>query len=329
MNSLVPSIAGSITPELARKTLIITSHSIDNLFDYCARKFEFAHLFENRPLEGESGYAADVGTALHRGIQGWLAARHEGRSETEARIIGGWAFLRSFPWEEEADQYAKTRSFEAAAWTLDLMWDHPFWNEWELVKVTKNGIPKWAIEVPWIIIHTSLGPTNDGRFFATQGTIDLIMRNKLSGIICPVDIKTTIYDKNLTRALYTYSGQQIGYGQIVEAMLGNHITELTYQYFIARISPEQPSVEVKEFNKTQEELEDYWIDKLNRLERMKGYVNRKHFPRTNGGCFSYSRECSFFDICKSRDEEMLAAWFRDSINAAPRELPDWWVRLEI
>lgn len=328
MNS-VPAIPQIITPEIARKQLIITSHSIDNLFAYCERKFEFAHLYENRPLEGESGYAADVGTAIHRGTQAWLVAKHEGRSETEARIIGGWAFLRAFPWEVEADQYAKTRSFEAAAWTLELIWDQPFWNEWELVKVMVNETPRWAVEVPWLIIHKSLGPTNDGRWFATQGTIDLILRNKLSGFICPWDIKTTVYEKHLTPALYKYSGQQVGYSQVVEAMLGNHITELDYYYLIGRISPEGPSVEVISFHKDQESLEDYWIDKLNRLERMKGYVNRKHFPRTNGGCFSYSYVCAFFDICATRDEDMIRAWFSDAINAAPRELPDWWVKLEV
>lgn len=213
--------------------------------------------------------------------------------------------------------------------SLEASWDHPFWNEWELVKVSYAGETRWAVEVPWLLVHSSFGPTNDGRYFATQGTIDLIMKHKVSGFICPIDIKSTTYDEDMTRSMYTYSGQQVGYGQVVEAMLGNPIHELEVYYFIVRISAVEPKIAAEPFKKDREKLEDYWLDKMDRLERMKKYVNQRRFPRTNGGCFTYSTECTFFNICETRSQDVVDAWFSDATKASKRLVPDWWVRLEV
>lgn len=310
------------------KRLIITSHSLDNLFDYCNRKFEFVTMWDDR-IDKESGYAADVGTAIHRGVQAWLIAKHEGHSEDTARIMGAMAFLRSFPWEMEENQRSKIRSFENSAWCLEGIWNHTFWDDWELIKIDRDGVQRWAVEVPWLIIHRGIGATDDGRFLATQGTIDLIMRNRSSGEVVPIDIKTTTYDEGKSRALYLYSGQQIGYSMVVEALLGNHIKALSYRYFVARINPEGPKYEILVYDKDTEALEDYWISKLDRLNAIKLSANRQHFNRTNGGCFIFNTECAFFDICARRDKEYLDDWFRDSANTVPKDMPDWWVRLEI
>jgi len=314
---------------LTPKDLIITSHSIDNLFDYCPRKFEFVSTYTHKPVDTESGYAADVGTALHRGTQAWLMAKHDGASEEDARIVGSWAFVSSFPWLASERITNQTRGFENACMILDMCWSHPFWDEWELVKIRVDGEERWAVEVPWVLIHKSFGPTNDGRYFATQGTVDFVMRNRLSGKICSIDMKTTIYERNLSRALYKYSGQQVGYGQVVEALLGRVIEELTVYYFVARFSSTEPSIEILDFVKTREDLEDYWLDKVDRLDRMMHMVNAQRFVRNNGGCFSYNYECQFFDICGTRDRSMVEAWFQDTMNAVPRTHPDWWIRLEI
>lgn len=324
MNALTP-----IQKAVKDLKLIVTSHSIDNLFDYCARKFEFAHRYERRPVFKESGYAADVGTALHRGTQAWLIARHEGLSESEARIRGAFDFMLHFPWEEEVNQGTNVRSFDNCVVALEDIWARPEWNEWELVKVERGGKTAWAVEVPWLMIHSSLGPVATGEYLATQGTIDFIMRHKVSHKICPWDLKTTIQSMDLNRSKYEFSGQQVGYGQVVEALLNNKIRELTVFYMVVQISGQGSTIEVLDIHKSQDALEDYWLDKLDRLARIKAYVARGRFPRTNGGCFSYNTECAFFDVCKSRDDDFLKEWFADSENAQFRDMPDWWVLLEV
>lgn len=327
MNALtqVPTIH-NIPIDMSR--LIVTSHSIDNVFDYCARKFEFSSFYERLPLtERDTGFAAEVGNAFHAGIQVWLICRHEGLSEYESRLRGAMAFMRIFPWEIENEQSTSARSFEASCWAFWLAMEDDFWNHWELTRVNIDGKLQWSVEVPWILIHESFGPTNDGRYFATQGKIDLIMRHKTSGRVCSVDLKSTVYDRGLTRAMYTHSGQQIGYGQVVEAMLGQVIRQLDVIYFVIRISETQPSIEVAPFPKTPEQLADYWVDKYDRLERMKKYANARRFPRANGGCHAYSHECRFFDICLSRDQDLIEAWFMDSPSSVDRVHYDWKVRL--
>ncbi len=61
---------------------------------------------------------------------------------------------------------------------------------------------------------------------------------------------------------------------------------------------------------------------------MKHYAETGWFPRTNGGCNSWNRECSCFDICKTRDNDMIKSWFYD-IGAVQNVGYEPWVTLEV
>lgn len=308
---------------------IITSHSLDNVFDYCARKFEFLALYDKRPAR-ESGYAASVGTALHEGMQAWLIAREEGlnekaRTEKAFMALGKW-----FPWDMEPEQVQKVRSFDNTALMLYNMIRSPEWDDWELLWVDGKG---WAVEVPFCVTHTSMGPIylkdkQEYVWLATQGKIDIIARHKRTKHIKSLDIKTTSYSPDLIRANYTFSGQQTGYSQIAHAMAGVAPSAFSVEYIVACFTGDGPQIQFVPLHKSEDDVDDYWLAKMDRLERIKKYAEQGWFPRTNGGCVSWNHECSMFDICHTRDPQLIHRWYDFEIESEEVKGYEYWVELE-
>jgi hypothetical protein len=309
---------------------ILTSHSIDNLFDYCPRKFEFTNVWDRRPPR-DSGFAANVGTALHEGLQAWLIARAEGLSEDSATTAGFMALLLHYPWEDEKSQKQNLRNYDRAIMMLYDLIRSSEWDNWDLMKVEGKG---WAVEIPFLIKHTSIGffqikDTGEWVGLATQGKIDFILRHRVTGAIRTWDLKTTVNDIDLARSEYTYSGQQVGYSHVLNAMLGIAPEDFSVHYMIARFNAnDPPQIQPFTLEKTTDQIDDYWLGKLDRLWRMKAYAEQGWFPRTNGGCHSWNKECGFFDICATRDPMRVSKWFSDT-GAEPQKGYDYWVEMEV
>lgn len=311
-----------------RIRFLLTSHSIDNTFDFCPRKFEFLNVWDVRPPR-DSGYAAEVGTALHDGWQAWLIARAEGKSKEDCERSAVHALCLAFPWLLEPEQKTSTRSFNVTALLLFHLIRSPEWDQWELIRVKDKG---WAIEVPFLIKHESLGAfklaaTGETVMLATQGKIDAVFRHRRTGKIRGWDLKTTVKSPDLVRSEYTFSGQQVGYGEVIQAALGMPVEDFSVWYMVARFNAsEMPEIQPVEYIKSVLDVEEYWLGKIDRLQRMKSYAERGWFPRSNGGCNAWNTECAFMDICKSRDTELIRKWFR-SIEAEPQRGYDWWIEM--
>lgn len=311
--------------------LVLTSHSIDNTFDYCPRKFEFLNLYDKRPPR-DSGFAASVGTALHEGVQAWLIARAEGQSKEYCIGAGYKALLVWYPWADENKQKTSTRDNHRTIAAFDEIISSHEWNDWELMRVD-NG--KWAVELPFLIRHTSIGEftiksTGERALLCTQGKIDFILRHRLTGEVRTWDLKTTTLDSNLVRAEYTYSGQQVGYSHVVHAMLGIAPDKFSVWYMIARFSASEPAeIQPIEMYKEQDMIDDYWMAKIDRLARMRSYAEHGWFPRTNGGCHSWGHECPCFDICRSRDDKLIQQWFAGIEDVQVQQGYDWWVVMDV
>jgi hypothetical protein len=337
MSDAIPDIVGdqlpaSIPTEVEQLPIryILTSHSIDNTFDYCPRKFEFLNVWDRRPKR-DSGFAADVGTALHEGFQAWLIARAEGQSEESATTAAFMALLKWYPWEDEKKQTQNTRNYDRTIMLLYELIRSSEWDNWDLMYVDGKG---WAVEIPFLIKHTSLGifqikDTGEWAMLATQGKIDFILRNRLTGAIRTWDLKTTINAIEMARSEYTYSGQQVGYSHVLHAMLGIAPNDFSVHYMIARFNAyDPPQIQPFTIDKSPDDIDDYWLAKLDRLWRMKAYAEQGWFPRTNGGCHSWGKECSCFDICATRDAKLIQKWFSD-VGAEPQQGYDYWVELEV
>lgn len=297
--------------------LIMTSHSIDGTFESCPRRFEFMHGWLKAPERESNKFAADVGTAIHEGVQEWQRQLHAGKSHETASALGELALLRWWPWIGEAQRIADggtigLRTLGNGLLLLSAIIEHPLWNDWELVEVEGFGP---AIEVPWRIVHKSLGvvtaPSGEPAYFATQGKIDFILRHKRLGTYRIWDIKTTEKALPAHDAAFRFSGQAGQYGLVLDHALGLNWEQngLDITYLIAMFDADGPVVYPLTYKLDPEEIQDSIDVKVERLLRMRAYCETGHWPRRAHGCEFYGVPCGFLDICQRRDNDFIAEWF--------------------
>lgn len=302
--------------------LLITSHSIDATFDACPRRFEFLHSYLRAPDRESDAWAADVGTAIHEAAQAWQRALFYKRPVNESEQIGQIQLLRFWPWETEDRRMLKNpesgriagvgiRTLGNSLLLLQQIYESTIWNEWELVSIEGFGP---AIEVPWRIIHRSLGeielPYGRKGFIATQGKIDFIVRHRGTGKYKPIDLKTTAKEKPAHDASFRFSGQVGQYAMVLDQALGLDWEKngLDVTYLLAPFD-ETLGVYPLNYNLSPDDIQDLIHAKLERLYRMREYAQQKYWPRRTHGCEFYGNPCGFLDICHRRDQKYIEDWF--------------------
>jgi len=320
---------GSNTLEVQGLNLrpIVTSHSIDGTFESCPRKFEFMHVYQQMPEGGSTGFAAEVGTALHEAVQAWARlALFPGRDRKAHHAFaieeGYRTLLQWWPWALEQVSLGekktgiKQRSLGEAILLFEQIVKDEFWESWELIDIGNFGL---SIEVPYRIVHASLGivplPTGEHGFFVTQGKIDFILKNRYTGEIRVFDLKTTIKEERAHEAAFKWSGQGPGYAMILSQAQGYDWKEhgLRVSYLVSNFAAADGStpamVNLRTYNYTPEQVQDGIDLKIERLERMKKYAENQHWPRRSHGCDAFGQPCAYMGICPRRDSDYIRAWF--------------------
>lgn len=307
---------------------IVTSHSIDGTMEFCPRKFEFAHIWSQVPEGGNTGFAAEVGTALHEAVQAWarislLPGRDRTTRSQFAYDVGVRALLQWWPWSLEqtagalGKQGVKQRSLGEAILLYEKIIESAFWDSWDLIAIDdKFGL---SIEVPYRINHNSipLVPLPNGKLghFVTQGKIDFILRNRFTGEIRVFDLKTTVKEKTAHEAAFRWSGQGPGYALVISAGLGFDWREHGFKvsYIVATFASadgfEDAEVNLYTYDYSPDDIQDGIDLKHDRLMRMYTYAQRQHWPRRAHGCDSFGSHCQYLKVCAHRDVNFIEKWF--------------------
>jgi len=301
---------------------LITSHSIDGTFESCERRFEFLHAYMRAPEFESDAYAADVGTALHEAVQEWQRQLYFGAEPQRAMDSGEIMLLKFWPWESEAWRKANgrvigQRTLGNALLLLNAIYESDIWTDWELVAIEGFGP---AIEVPWRIVHRSIGkiplPYKREGFIATQGKIDFILRHRVTKKYKAFDLKTTMKEVPAHDAAFRFSGQVGQYGMVLDHALGlNWETNgLDITYLLA-VFDENLTVYPLDYHLDPDEIADALAVKVERLEKMKLNAKRQFWPRRTHGCDFYGTPCGFLDICKRRDQNFIEEWLEFEMAA--------------
>lgn len=306
---------------------IVTSHSIDGTFESCPRKFEFMHVYQQMPEGGSTGFAAEVGTALHEAVQAWarlaLLPGRDRKAHHGLAIEEGYrTLLLWWPWALEHVSLAegkagiKQRSLGEAILLFEQIVRDEFWESWELIDIGNFGV---SIEVPYRIIHASLGtvplPTGDHGFFVTQGKIDFVLQNRYTGEKRVFDLKTTVKEERAHEAAFKWSGQGPNYSLVLAQALDWDWRKwgLKMTYVVSNFAPadgsDDATVNLRTYEYTPEQIQDGIDLKIERLERMKAYALKDHWPRKSHGCDAFGQPCAYMGICGRRDSNYVRAWF--------------------
>jgi hypothetical protein len=274
-------------------------------------------MYLKAPEFESDAWAADVGTALHEATQTWQRSLYAGVPDKQARVLGEIQLLKYWPWDVEDRRVLMKlpiglRTMGNALLLLEAIYDSDFWQEWELVTIEGFGA---AIEVPWRIVHRSLGlvkrPYDKVGYLATQGKIDFILRHRVTKRYRAVDLKTTMKQLPAHDASFRFSGQVGQYGMVLDHALNldwEH-NGLDVTYFIAMFADDGPLVYPLSYHLDPEEVSDSIHVKMERLQRMHHYATQEYWPRRAHGCDFYGRPCGFLDICARRDKKFVETWF--------------------
>lgn len=286
------------------------SYSSLNLLDSCMRKFEFNKLYPRRARDGEA-FAADVGTALHRGYQGYLSHQNEDRAI--------WEMMEVYPYLDEFGQRTDDRSLEACMATLIEMCHEAKMGEWELMNIRRpntaeeiangltGGVVVPAVEVPFELRLRGI-TLPDGRGIAYTGFMDAALRNLATGAVRTLDIKThrrTIEDAT---PKYKYDTQQVPYGIVLEHVVGNPVSDFEVLYLDCFIDLVSPRIQLYPFYKDSTDLQEWLMSVVLKAQRIQRSMELDFFPRTEGGCLNWNRPCYFLDVCETRDKETVTDW---------------------
>jgi ATP-dependent helicase/DNAse subunit B len=309
------------------------SYSSLNVFASCARKFEFDKFYPKRARDSGDNYAADVGTAIHKGYQHWLA-NHD-------RDEAIWAFMQAFPVEGEWSQENDYRSLEAALSTLDDMFDSVSMLEYELARIRRpntpaeteagltGGVVTPAIEVPFEIRFPGLSiPPCDGfpegAGISIIGYIDAIMQNLSTGMYRTLDIKTSRMKLLDATGKFKFDAQQVPYGIVVDHIAEGTVDSFEVLYLDCYVDLLEPTVQLYPFIKTQQDIQDWATNKLFQFRQIQAFASANYFPRTDGGCLFYNKPCRYLDACQSRSRKDLEVWFLEGEEPqAGEEFQPW------
>lgn len=296
------SMPFDVTPiteiKYAPRTHLYISHSSRQLLRSCARKFEFRKFYIHPGRE--TSLAAEVGKALHVGLQDFLV-----NGDEDAAIF---KYMLEYP-IEICSNPMDDRSLEAGYATLMALISCTPLLEYEIAQINcLDGVVRPAIEVPFEIIIDGFD-LGVGQFSTVSyvGYIDAILYNRVTGQFRIVDVKTTKrVDKDLSPK-YIFSEQCIPYGLVLEYMQGYPINGFDVAYLVGGISILDPNAQIHTFPKSQLDIQDWFKGLLIDLVNIKMFQENDWFPRSGGGdgCFSWNKPCYFMDICSTRDKDVI------------------------
>jgi hypothetical protein len=327
------------------------SYSSLNLFESCNRKFEFTKLYPRRARNFDN-FAADVGTALHKGYQDYLAT-----GDADSAL---WQLLLAYPHELSWQQENDFRSLEAAVNTLDAMIQSRVPDGWEVATIRRpltqvelqanedfkndvknlglvspydpRGVEVPAIEVPFELRIKGI-TLPDGRGIAFTGFIDVIERDIAGSQFRCKDIKTHraypspeyAWKEQLGQAKYKYNAQQVPYGIVLEHILGKEVERFDVTYLDVFVDVASPEVKEYTYEKRAEDIQEWLMNTVMAAQRIQTGMEMDYFPRTSGGCLSWQKPCFYMKPCESRNRKAIEQWFLEGEEPEHPEVTEPWI----
>lgn len=159
--------------------------------------------------------------------------------------------------------------------------------DWELVYYTPNGsdVPIPAVELSFII-HLPNG-------FKYRGFVDAVLRNKNTGEIRVLEIKTT-GTNNVYPERYKNSAQAIGYSIVLDVIFPElSAYEVLYLVYVTKTKEYIPLPFKKSFLQRALWIQELLLD----CELIKLYDDAGVFPMHGESCFNFYRECEHMNTC--------------------------------
>lgn len=129
--------------------------------------------------------------------------------------------------------------------------------------------------------------------FRMRGFVDAVLKHRVTGKLLVLECKTTSM-ANLNPAMYKNSNQAIGYSVVLD-VIAPEINSYEVMYLIYQSNSGEFNLMpfIKTYLMRAEWIQDILFD----IETIKMYEHAKIYPKRGESCFSFYRECEYFNSC--------------------------------
>lgn len=130
------------------------------------------------------------------------------------------------------------------------------------------------------------------------GYIDVVLRNKFTGLYYVMDCKTTGLLLNDVDPLYKLSGQTIGYSVALDRIVGEQLSAYGVIYFVAQLMQDfKAKIQVLSFKKTLNDRLNWFITLGLDVKHLELMAQLNIYPKRGDNCVQYNRPCAYFGTC--------------------------------
>lgn len=251
------------------------SHSSLETLLTCERKFQLDKLLITDVQRDETEHTV-FGRAFGAGIAAYMVTQ-----DSDMALYQAW--LSYWP-ELESEKKSQTRCFAAlmsAFIELDtLLMDYEV--------VSFNDKP--AVELSFRL------KINERYYFV--GHIDIVVKNKYSGMHYVFECKTTGMNLLDLAPLYKNSGQALGYSIALDKITGEKQASYGVIYFVAQMGKHyKANIHVLPYEKTLTDRLNWFLTLGMDVKRLEQMEELNVYPKRGGSCLNYMRPCKYFGIC--------------------------------
>lgn len=253
---------------------LLTLHS-------CPRKFQLEKMNEKvvDNTATEQNITFTFGHAVGEGVQAFFAGA------TYEQAV--WVMYLRWAVDLFAEQDKKGKSFWLAVSAIRKLYAmHELFSQYDIVYYTDvDSVSKPAVELGFII------DCPDG--FKFRGFVDVVLRDRTTGEIVVVEVKTTS-SRNLHAAQYKNSSQALGYSVILDTVVPGYSS---YKVIYLVYCTTEEAWEQMAFSKTLLQRARWIQQMMLDIEMIKMYAVNDYFPQHGESCYNFYRECQFFGNC--------------------------------
>lgn len=263
----------------------VLSFSRLNTLHTCARKFQLAELLNLKQFTPSAHTA--FGHAFAAGAQEYLAARSRGMCTEDARAL---AFVCA-----------------VAAWDMENLWARDKGGS-KCIERALLGVDRFiATEAEQLLEHYEVAQFADRQavelfFFlrlpngySFQGHIDLVLRNRETGELVVLEIKTEGGAFNIAK--WSNSAQALGYNCILNAHGMITGAQAAYHVLYLHFDTVNLDFTLAPFSKPLSVSSEWLTSLLLEVQMLELYKEYGVYPKDGNACFEWKRNCEFYGTC--------------------------------
>lgn len=161
--------------------------------------------------------------------------------------------------------------------------------------------------------------------FMYRGFVDAVLQHRVTGEVIVLECKTT-GSPNVNPATYKNSAQAIGYSIVLDAIFPE-LSSYKVLYLIY-LSKQEEYIQLP-FEKSYYQRALWIQELLLDIEMIKAYENASIYPMHGESCYSFFRECAYYQVCTLSTKHLTQTLTHDQEEKMDAEIEKFQIKITL